>query len=214
MIRAGENQAVPRQQEDFSAIVTSGIADLVLNGVHLIGRRQYACVAVSAAEEAKVWYGSTLIDDVDPREMLEVRTGQQPATKSIQRLDLSTLLHDRAVELVRLIMHKAREAGLDRMPPAGMVITGGTANLQGLVELAQEYASCPVRRGYPPHSLKLPPELEDSSFATVVGLLLWGIQNRHPQHFTNNVVLSVSVAQRLKNWLSRFRPSRPRVVEA
>lgn len=171
-------------------------------------------IAFSAAEEAKVWYGSALVDEVDPREMLEVRTGQQPATKSIQRLDLSTLLHDRAVELVRLIMHKAREAGLDRMPPAGMVITGGTANLQGLVELAQEYAACPVRRGYPSRSLQLPPELEDSSFATVVGLLLWGIQNRHPQPFTNNVVLSVSVAQRLKHWLSRFRPSRPRVAEA
>ncbi len=171
-------------------------------------------ISFGAAEEAKLSHGTVLTERMDPERTVEVRTGTGPndKTKKVQRLTLCTLLHDRAVELVRLIMHTARQAGLDRMPPAGLVITGGTANLAGLVELAQDYAGCPVRRGHPSPALGLPQEMEDSSFATSVGLLLWSINNRHPRPITNKVVFSVPVAQRLKNWFSRLRLGRQRMA--
>ena len=171
-------------------------------------------IPFAAAEAAKVRYGGALPDGVDSREMVDVQTSHEATTKPVQRLALHTLLHDRAVELIHLIMLTACQAGLDRMPPAGLVFTGGTANLPGLVELAAGYVDCPVRHGSPSEALGLPAELADSSFATSVGLLLWGIRNQRPMPLSNTITLSEPVAQRLTRWLSRFGVSHPREAQA
>jgi cell division protein FtsA len=169
-------------------------------------------ISLSLAEQAKVMHGSVLTDGVGPKEMVEVRASDE--TKTIAQLPLNTLLRDRAVELVRLIMLTVRESGLDRMPPAGLVLTGGSANMAGLAAVAAEYASCPVRIGTPSAVLGLPPELEDASFATSVGLLMWGIQHRRPNPVSPRITLSAPVFHRLREWIARVSFKRPREVQA
>ena len=172
-------------------------------------------VTLAAAEQAKLRYGSAIVDGVGPNDTLDIPIGEGSTTKSVQSTSFYGVLHDRSVDLVRLILHKVKEAGLDRMPPAGMVITGGTSNLPGLLEVAAEYTSCAVRQGSPSHALGLPQELEDAAFATTVGLLLWGIRRRHPKPFTGGAVsVSVPAMQRLREWLSRFGFRRPKEMQA
>ena len=76
-----------------------------------------------------------------------------------------------------LILVKTQQAGLQRMPPSGLVITGGAAEMPGLQELATRFLGCPVRIGIPSGIPALSQEFEKPSFSTSLGLLKWGIKN-------------------------------------
>ena len=160
----------------------------------------------SIAETTKLQYGSALIDGIDPHDIVEVGSGLGDHTRPISQLTLNHLLHDRAVELVRMILHKASQAGLVKVPLGGVVLTGGSANLAGLAEIVADYGKCEVRIGSPVASLGLPAELEQSSFATGVGLLRWAIQHRHPGAIAASVSVNQSALGKLKGWFSRFTP--------
>jgi cell division protein FtsA len=62
--------------------------------------------------------------------------------------------------------------------PAGLVLTGGSANLPGLAELAQEVSRIPVRIGEPVSLYGVSDDLKDPAYATSVGLLLWKMRNQ------------------------------------
>ncbi len=169
-------------------------------------------IPLSVAEEVKLRHGSAVTDGVDPKELMEVRLDGASESKRFSQLWLNTLLRDRAIELVNLIMHVVRARGWSRMPQAGLVLTGGSANLRGLVEVAQEYAACPVRLGVPSQALGLPQELAETSFATGVGLLLWGTRHQRASAISPRVSLSPLVLQRLREWVSRLSFRRPTEV--
>ena len=172
----------------------------------------------TVAEAAKVRHGSALLTGLDdPKEVVELESGLGEHTRPIARQTLNQLLHDRAVELVRMVLHKVGQSGLTRIPPGGIVLTGGCANLPGLAEIAADYGKCEVRIGTPPSTLGLPPELEQSSFATGVGLLLWAIQHRHPGAVATSVTLNRGALEKIRGWMSKLtsrRTPRARNAEA
>jgi cell division protein FtsA len=170
----------------------------------------------SVAEATKLQYGSALLDQVGPDDVVEVESGLGEHTRPISHQVLNQLLHDRAVELVRMVLHKVMQSGLTRVPPGGIVLTGGCANLPGLSQIVADYGKCAVRVGRPLGALGLPTELEDSSYSTAVGLLIWAIQHRHPGAVAKSVTINTNVLDRLKGWFTRFTPRRvtpPRVTE-
>ena len=162
-------------------------------------------ITLGAAEKAKLLYGSIMMNDPDAKATMEVPNGRGDQTKTVQSLVFYSVLHDRTVDLISLIVRTVKESGLDRMPPGGLVLTGGTSNLPGMVEVAADYAACQTRRGSPSQALGLPKELEDAAFATTVGLLLWGIRRGHLKCFTGQAIsVSVPAMQRLRQWVSKF----------
>lgn len=162
-------------------------------------------ITLGAAEQAKLLFGSIMLEDPDPKDTLEVPTGRGDATKTVPSLTLYSLLHARTVDLISIVVRAVKDSGLERMPAGGLVLTGGTSNLPGLVDIAADYAACPARQGSPSHTLGLPQELEDAKFATAVGLLLWGIRRGHLKRFTGQAIsLSIPAMQRLRHWISRF----------
>jgi cell division protein FtsA len=166
------------------------------------------------AEATKLNYGSALLGQVGPHDVVEVQSGLGEHTRPISHQTLNQILHDRAVELVRMVLHKVGQSGLTKVPPGGIVLTGGCANLPGLAEIAADYGKCRIRVGTPSATLGLPPELEQSSFSTAVGLLLWAIQHQHPGAVAESVTLNANVLGRLKGWFSRLAPHRITEVRA
>ena len=130
------------------------------------------------AEDAKLQGGHALPDEVDAEEWVEVEGYDEGTPYRIRRRELCGRLSDRASELLRLILLKVREAGLETMPPAGVVFTGGASNLPGWLELAGEFIPGPIRIAAPTGLLGLPEDLQSPTYSTSVGILLWGI--RHP----------------------------------
>ena len=130
------------------------------------------------AESMKLQHGHAVPEAIDPAERVEFPEPEKDGTRQVSRQEVCRLLHERVAELVRLVLYKVHQAGLERVPAAGVVLTGGSAKLPGLVSLVREMTEAPVRIGSPRASLGLPPDLQDPCYATSVGILLWSIRNR------------------------------------
>lgn len=126
------------------------------------------------AERVKLALGSAEPDGAEAR--LEVAGIHEGGSQLVSRRRASELLRERSEELVRLVLGRVREAGLGRMPPGGLVLTGGGAKLPAFADAAARYGQCPVRVAAPASSLTLPAEMQDPSFSTAVGLVLWAVQ--------------------------------------
>ena len=77
-------------------------------------------------------------------------------------------------EILLLIQEEIKHVGFDRKLGAGLVLTGGTAQLEGVVELAEEKMDLPVRLGTPMGLDKMETVLLNSTYSTAIGLVLYG----------------------------------------
>ena len=77
-------------------------------------------------------------------------------------------------EILLLIQEEIKHVGFDRKLGAGLVLTGGTAQLEGVVELAEEKIDLPVRLGTPIGLDKMEAVLQSSAYSTAIGLVLYG----------------------------------------
>lgn len=131
---------------------------------------------LSHAEDIKVQYACALKYLVSMEESIEVPSvGGRPA-RSMSRHTLSEVVEPRYHELLELIQEEVREAGLEDQIAAGYVLTGGTAKMEGVVEFAEEVFQMPVRLAKPLAVQGLKEYVDDPSYATVVGLLHYGLQ--------------------------------------
>lgn len=132
----------------------------------------------AAAEEIKLRWGSALVEEIDPEETVEVPdfTGQN--TRTVLRRHLCQIVRARTEEILEMVLMDIKRSGYDSILPAGLVITGGTANLAGLEEVASKVLQMPVRIGAPLGMHGLVDTLKDPAYATGVGLLMWGERHK------------------------------------
>ncbi len=131
---------------------------------------------LSHAEDIKVQYACALKQLVSMEESIDVPSvGGRPA-RSMSRHTLSEVVEPRYQELFELIQDEIRESGLEDQIAAGFVLTGGTAKMEGVLEFAEEIFQMPVRVASPLAVQGLKEYINDPSYATVVGLLHYGMQ--------------------------------------
>ena len=110
-----------------------------------------------------------------------------------------------------MMMQRLASNGLVHIPSAGIVLTGGSSALPGLVAIVADYGKCPVRVGTPSSTLGLPDELLDPTYSTAVGLVLWAIRQRHINTLTESRYVGPPQA-RSGGWFSRFKSKQPTEV--
>jgi len=144
---------------------------------HLITRDISVGLGLSPelAEQMKKQYGnvSPQADTAADTERTVTEDGH-----AVSYRDLSEIIRIRVEELVRLIMMELPRTDYAKYIPAGLVLTGGSANLPGIAELAQEISRIPVRVGEPVSLYGVSDSLRDPAYATSVGLLLWKMRNQ------------------------------------
>jgi cell division protein FtsA len=114
--------------------------------------------------------------------------GDRPPRTIFSRM-LTEIIEPRAQELLALIRDELQRSGLDKQIPAGFVLAGGGARLNGLVELAEQAFRLPVRLAEPKGLADLPEQVVQPEYATVVGLVLYGAKARRAQALrTGNLV--------------------------
>jgi len=134
----------------------------------------------SAAEELKVNYGSCMPSRVDAEEIVEIDAFGGQRTKEVPRRRMAEILQARVEEILEMIYIDVKRAGFDDMVAAGLVLTGGTAALPGIVELSELVLRLPVRTGIPRRIHGLADSINSPAYATSVGLLHWAIaENGH-----------------------------------
>jgi len=126
------------------------------------------------AEEIKLRYGCALTQLAAPSETIEVPSiGDRPARR-LSRHTLAEVIEPRYEELLMLIQAELRRSGFENLVAGGIVLTGGSAKIEGLVELAEEVFHMPVRLGLPQYVTGMAEVVSNPIHATGVGLLLFG----------------------------------------
>ena len=124
------------------------------------------------------------------------------APRDLSRQALAEVVEPRYDELFTLVQAELRRSGFEDLVAAGVVLTGGTSKMEGVIELAEEIFHMPVRVGSP-HNIKGLADIVDNPiYSTGVGLLLYGLQQQ--QDGTRPVRRRESAKEsfiaRLKSW--------------
>ena len=132
---------------------------------------------VPDAEKIKRKCGCALSGMVDEDETMEVASvgGRKP--RVMARRILSEILQPRAEEIFHLVWDEIRRAGYEKSLNSGIVLTGGGAILDGMPEIAEQIFDLPIRRGCPAGVGGLADHVNSPTFATGVGLVLYGYRN-------------------------------------
>jgi cell division protein FtsA len=91
---------------------------------------------------------------------------------------LAEVVEPRYEELFSLVLAELRRSGLEDAMGSGIVLTGGSARMEGVIELAEEIFQMPVRLGIPRDVTGLADVVQNPMYSTAVGLLLYGCQNQ------------------------------------
>lgn len=161
----------------------------------------------SSAEETKKQHGHANPAEVDPEEYVEVECFGAEGRRPVLRRHLSEIIRARAEELLELIWVDIQRSGYHSVLPAGLVLAGGTANLQGFPSVASRLLKLPVRVGVPRDIYGLVDAVYDPSYATGVGLLLWGL--KHGEYDRKERITRFSIAdtfKRLAFWVRDLIP--------
>ena len=147
-----------------------------------------------SAEAIKIKYACALSRLAEPDEIIEVTGVTERPARRLSKLTLAEVVEPRYEELFALVQSELRRQGLEELLGSGIVVTGGSAKMEGVVELAEEIFRMPVRLGLPRYVTGLVDVVRNPIYSTGVGLLLYGRQqqlerqvNVVTRHGVNNV---------------------------
>ena len=126
------------------------------------------------ANDLKVKYACALRQLAADDETIEVPSVGDREPRRLARQTLAEVVEPRYEELLSLVLAELRRSGFEQICAAGVVLTGGSAKMEGAIELAEEIFHMPVRLGYPQHVSGLVEVVRNPIHSTGVGLLLFG----------------------------------------
>ena len=154
-----------------------------------------------SAEDIKIKHGCALRQLADAREAVEVPGVDGREARQLSLQTLAEVIEPRVVELYELVLQELRRSGMEEMVAAGIVITGGSAMMRGMLELGEEIFHMPVRMGMPRYVGGLSEVVSNPRYATGVGLILMGKQQLE-RHLTVQMESSSvgRVFDKMKSW--------------
>ena len=153
------------------------------------------------AEELKLRHGCALRQLADPNDIIEVPGVGERGPRKLSRQTLAEVIEPRIEELYTLAQSELRRSGLEEMLSSGIVLTGGSALLQGMVELGEEVFHLPVRVGVPAYVGGLADVIRSPRYATAVGLLLDGREHFLRAEIARGQTKGLgNVGERMRQW--------------
>jgi len=157
------------------------------------------------SEKIKTKYGCALTSMVKKEEMIEVPSVGGRRSRNLSRQILAEIIEPRMEEIFSLVHREILKSGYENLIPSGVVLTGGTASLEGLPELVEQIFNLPVRRGYPAGVGGLMDVVNNPMYATGVGLVLYGKRYGSEGRVKNNERgLFGKMGQGVKKFFSEF----------
>ena len=154
-----------------------------------------------SAEDIKIKHGCALRQLAEAREVVEVPGLDGREARQLSLQTLAEVIEPRVVELYELVLQELRRSGMEEMIASGIVITGGSAMMRGMLELGEEIFHMPVRMGMPRYVGGLSEVVSNPRYATGVGLILMGKQQLE-RHLTVQMESSSvgRVFDKMKSW--------------
>ncbi|MBL4797494.1 MAG: cell division protein FtsA [Oleispira sp.] len=154
------------------------------------------------AEEIKIKYACALTQLAKEDETIKVPSVGERPPRDLSRMALAEVVEPRYDELFTLIQAELRRSGYEDLVAAGIVLTGGTSKMEGVVELAEEIFHMPVRLAKPIGVSGLTDVINNPIYATAVGLLLYAaMQQNDPIKTNNREEAPLDFFSRVKHWI-------------
>ena len=157
----------------------------------------------SDAENIKIRHGVALRQLADPNQMIEVPGIGERGARSLSRQTLAEVIEPRVEELYSLVQQVLRDSGYEELLSSGIVLTGGSSVMQGMVELGEEIFHMPVRVGVPRYAGGLAEVVRTPRYATAVGLLLEGQAQLQQGKLSRQGGSVSAVLGRMREWFQR-----------
>jgi cell division protein FtsA len=157
------------------------------------------------AEKIKIRYGCALTSLVRKDETIEVPSvgGRKP--RALSRHTLAEIIEARVEEILSLVHHEIMRTGYGNLLASGIILTGGSALLEGVPDLAEQVFNVPVRKGIPVGISGLVDLVNSPMYATGVGLVLYGSRHMAQSRFKKGEGNIFSkVTHRMKEWIEEF----------
>lgn len=203
---ATTNYAVYEEGE----ILTCGI--IPIGSLHIsndiaIGLR----INIETAEKIKIKYGSAYPEKINEKEEIDLSKIDKTEEGFVSLKYVAEIIEARINEIFQMIKDTLSEIGRDGMLPAGVILTGGGAKLEGIVDLTKENLHLPAQVGVAlPELSGIVDKLADPVYATSIGLMTWGIDSdQHAKSSLGNIGNLPAVSgfvDKAKNIFKQFMP--------
>jgi len=164
---------------------------------------------IDLAEKVKLEYGSALLSEINKKDVIDLAKLGSRETGIVPRAQVVEIVEARLSEILELTNKELKKIDRQGLLPAGVVLLGGGAKMPGLVDLAKEELKLPVQVGFPIELEGIVDEIEDPSFATAIGLVLWNMDNQKKLGSQGISLPEFSVGStvdKLKHWFRGFLP--------
>jgi len=153
------------------------------------------------AEDLKIAHGVALRQLASTADMIEVPGVGERGPRELSRQTLAEVIEPRVEELYSLIQRELRSSGLEELLSSGIVITGGSAQMKGMVELGEEVFHMPVRVGVPQYKGALAEVVRNPRYSTGMGLLMAGLEQvKRDRHAKMQGAGFKEVFEKMKGW--------------
>lgn len=228
ILAASEVVTTSRQRELGVAVVNIGgstttlsvfeqgdilhVASIPLGADHItadvaIGLR----TSIDVAERMKCGFASTLPSDFGKRDEVNLRDVGADIDEQVSLHYVAQIVQARVDEILDRVDRELKKIGRSGLLPAGAILTGGGAKLNGIVEFAKQRLRLPVTVGYPIGITSITDRVNDLSFSTAIGLVQWGLNEKpemQMEHAGAGLLSRFSpqmdnVKDKLMGWLGR-----------
>jgi len=129
--------------------------------------------SVDVAEAIKVQFGTAVSSEAKKSEEIDLSKFDKNEDGKVTRKQTSEIIQARLEEIFTMVNKELKSIGRDGQLPAGAILTGGGAKIDGLAELAKKELRLPVQIGFPTNIVTIIDRVDDPSYSTAVGLVLW-----------------------------------------
>lgn len=172
--------------------------------------------SVDVAERVKIEYGNASPREIGKKEDINLAELDAQEEGMVSRYHVAEIIEARLEEIFNMVNKELKAINRDKLLPAGVVLVGGTAKMPGAVDLAKNILGLPAQTGFPTPLGGLVDKVDEPSFVTAVGLVLWGLDGvpggRRGGNFLNNKLMGNlgnsmgGTVDSMKKWLGKFLP--------
>ncbi len=171
--------------------------------------------SIDVAEKVKLEYGNASPREIGKKEEINLAEIDSQEEGIVSRYHVAEIIEARLEEILTLVNKELKSIGREKLLPAGAVIVGGTAKLPGVVDLTKNILGLPAQAGFPMQLSGLIDQVDEPTYVTAVGLIMWGlenaavksgaglIKNKLIDNFSSGMGTSLGG---MKKWLGKFLP--------
>lgn len=166
---------------------------------------------IDIAEKVKLEYGSATFDGIGVGDEIDMAQVDSSEEGTVSHRHIIEIIEARLSEIFELVQKELRSVGKDGLLPAGAVITGGGAELPGIVPYAKRVLGLPAQVGVPQEITGVMDHVDRPEYATVVGLVLWGVEQETVDGYGSGIIGGAvdgvgGTVDKMRGWFEKFLP--------